>query len=762
LKALLGLLLALFFCTGHFCTAQKSVGVVLSGGGATGLTHIGVLKALEERGVPIDYITGTSAGALVGALYACGYSPAEIEAYVLGEEFQLMANGKLDVGKRYLFNEEESHAGFVDVGFHKDSILRKSIPLNLVRPSFLDFEMVKIFGLTSASNGADFDSLFVPFRCVASDVVNKKSTIFKEGFLNQAVRASMTFPFYLNPIRVNGIIYFDGGLYNNFPVNVMYADFNPDYIIGSNCASKPSQPNEQDFIGLLQNMMQTPTDYKLPCSEAILIQTDSKVGTFQFDEVKQAIDDGYRATILQLDSIDMWLINRISPEELALKREAFKRKSLPLKVSSISIESFDNKNVSFATKALIRTKNNKVLSAEVLQERYFRLYTKPQIEFMYPTLKLNKDSTFHLNLFIRKAKDFKIDVGGHISSRAVNTGFLGVTYRRVGRLASSINASSYFGKFYGSGKAIATIDFPAVFPISIASYFVLNRWDYFRSFATFFEDVQPSFLVQNEIYYGAKIKHPILNNSKGTFDFRRFKLTDEYYQTTQFTNKDTADVTVLVGTNISYEVLHSTFNRKQFASTGTFSNIKVRYVASTERTSPGSTAMFDTTVTLTHNWINLNAEFQHYFLSKSRIHLGVHFKGMFNSQSLFANYTASLLSMPSFSIIPDMDTYFLPEYRSPQHIGAGINIVATLKKNLELRIDAYYYQPLIVLQKNIDGTFEYSKPFLGSSYIASSSLIFHSIIGPIRATVNYFPQQTKPVSLQFSYGYVLFNERAVR
>lgn len=762
MKAFLGLLFAQFFFTGLFCTAQKSVGVVLSGGGATGLTHIGVLKALEERGVPIDYITGTSAGALVGALYACGYSPAEIEAYVLGEEFQLMANGKLDVGKRFLFNEEENNAGFVDFSFHKDSILRKSIPLNLVTPSFLDFEMAQIFNVISASHHADFDSLFVPFRCVGSDVVNKKSTVFKKGCLNQAVRASMTFPFYLNPIKVKGIIYFDGGLYNNFPVNVMYTDFNPDYIIGSNCSSNLTQPSEQDFIGLLQNMMQTPTDYQLPCSEGIIIRTDSKVGTFQFDEVKQAIEDGYKATILQLDSLAIGIINRISPEELALKRAVFKRKKLPLMVSSISVESVGDKNLSFATKAILRAKNNQVLNAEQLQERYFRLYTKPQIEFMYPTLKLNKDSTFHLNLLIRKAKDFKIDVGGHISSRAVNTGFLGVTYRRFGRLASTINASSYFGKFYGSGKLVATIDFPTAFPISIATYLVLNRWDYFRSFATFFEDVQPSFLVQNEIYYGAKIKHPILNNSKGTFDFRRFKLTDEYYQTPQFTNKDTADVTVLIGSTISYEVLHNTLNRKQFASTGTFSSVKVRYVASTERTSPGSTALFDSTVTLRHNWINLNAEFQHYFLQKSRIHLGFHVKGMFNSQSLFANYTASLLSMPVFSIIPDMDTYFLPEYRSPQHVGAGINFVALLKKNLELRIDAYYYQPFIILQKNTDGTFEYSNYFQGTSYLASSSLIYHSIIGPIRATINYFPQQTKPFAFQFSYGYVLFNERAVR
>ncbi len=762
LKAFLGLLLILFFLKGHFCFAQRGVGLVLSGGGASGLTHIGVLKALEERGIPIDYISGTSAGALVGGLYAAGYSPKEIEEFVLSEQFQLMSTGKINSEKRFLFNEEDLNAGLFSFNVSKDSILRKSIPLNFVNPALLDFEMARTFGVVSASNASNFDSLFVPFRCVASDIVNKKSTVFKDGNLNEAIRASMTFPFYLNPIKVNGIIYFDGGLYNNFPVNVMYSEFNPDYIIGSNCAVSASKPNEKDFIGLIQHMMETPTEYKLPCTQGIIIRTNTAVGTFQFDEVKQAIEDGYRATILVIDTIEMQISRRHSAEELRHKRDVFKQKTRPLVVSSITIDSNEKRNLSFAGKSLYSKNKVGGLSADLLQKRYFRLSSNPQIEFMYPTFGLKKDSSFNLNLFVRKSNDFKVDVGGHLCSRSVNTGYIGLTYRRLGKAASSLHAETYFGKFYGSAKMEAKIDFPSVFPISIATYFVLNRWDYFRSFATFFEDVQPSFLVQNELYFGAKLKHPISNNAKGTFEFRRFKLIDEYYQTTQFNNKDTTDETILLGNNISYEFLNNTLNRKQFASAGTLFNVKIRYVRSLERTTPGSTAVFDSIVRMPHNWINLSAEFQHYFFPKSPIHFGLHFKGMLNSQSLFANYTASLLSLPSFSVLPDMDTYFLPEYRSPQHFGLGLNLVGKLSKHMELRIDAYYYQPLLILQKNNDGTIEYSQPFEGSSYIASSSLIYHSLLGPLRATVNYFPQQINPLAFQISFGYVLFNERAVR
>ncbi|MFM7474143.1 MAG: patatin-like phospholipase family protein, partial [Crocinitomicaceae bacterium] len=227
-------LIAIVFLIPFLTSGQQRVGLVLSGGGAAGIAHIGVLKALEEHNIPIHYITGTSAGSLVGALYACGYSPDEISSYVKSDKFQLMTSGKLDATRNYFFRKGYDHAGTVEFSFSRDSILRKSIPMNLVTPSLLDFEMLRIFGHTSASKSENFDSLFVPFRCVASDIQSKRCVIFSKGNLNEAVRSSMTYPLYVNPISVNGKVLFDGGLYNNFPVDVMYQEFQPDFIIGSN------------------------------------------------------------------------------------------------------------------------------------------------------------------------------------------------------------------------------------------------------------------------------------------------------------------------------------------------------------------------------------------------------------------------------------------------------------------------------------------------------------------------------------------------
>lgn len=762
LKPISGYILALCIFSTFNLWSQQRVGIVLSGGGAVGFAHIGVLKALEEKGIPIDYITGTSAGALVGSMYAAGYSPAEIEAYVLSDEFQLMSTGKLKSSQGFLYKEDEPDASLLNFSFSADSILNKSLPTRLIAPTYLDFEMMKLLGTAGASVGNDFNKLFVPFRCVASDIVNKKSVVFSNGHLNQAVRASMTFPFYLDPIRVNNLLLFDGGLYNNFPADVMYLDFQPDYIIGSNVSVNAPPPSEDGLISQVTNMLVYYSNYRLPCEDGMMIEPDPGIGTFEFDNVKKAIDAGYMATIAKMDSILIHVNRIVNPIDLAQRRKAFRDRIVELNVSSISNNTYRKRDVTFARRSMIRTSKMEILDSTVLERRYYRLNATNQIDFIYPLLNLRPDSTYNLALEVRKAKDFKVDIGGHFSSRAVNTGFIGLTYRHIGKTASSVFASSYFGKFYGSVNTGYRLEIPSIFPISVSAYFTMNRWDYFRSFATFFEDVKPSFLIQNEMYYGVKLNHPIGNTTKSSFDFRMVHLEDDYYQNENFTNKDTADMTRFNGSSFSWEFVQNSLNRKQFASSGHFFKFKARYVYGRETSIPGSTSIDNSIQQNFHEWINLSAEFQSFPISTRVFHIGVYGKGVFNSQSLFSNYTASLLSTTSFSPIPDAETYFLPEYRSPQHIGTGLNMIFSIKKAIDIRIEGYYYQPFVILVRNPDGSPSYSKPFKGSALMASTSLIYHTVVGPLRATLNYFPKQSSPLSFQISYGFVLFNERAIR
>ncbi len=743
-------------------TYAQRVGVVLSGGGATGLAHVGVLMALEEAEIPIDYITGTSAGALVGAMYACGYSPREIKSYILSGEYEKMATGELHPSQRFLLREDFPDASMINFPFAKDSIFKKSLPTNFITPAYMDYEMLRLFGIVGAQVGDNFDDLFVPFRCVASDIKKKESVVFRKGKLNAAVRASMTYPFYVNPISIDGVLYFDGGLYNNFPADVMYEEFHADYLIGSNVSWNTAPPTEDDVLSHVRNMLLTPTNFNLPCESGILINPKAPIGTFDFNKSEQAILLGYESAQAYIDSIRTYVTRTISADSIIIKRNAFRQRFTPLKVKQIT--AFNNKGISvkFVEKSFKRDTLLQPISFEEFTKRYFRAYAAPQIKYLYPTIKIDKDSLAKIELAVSKQKPLALHIGGHFSSRPVNTAYFGLSYMDLTDAAIKVKAESYFGKFYGSAKLEAEFDIPAVFPIRVSPYFTLNRWDYFRSFSTFFEDVKPSFLVQNEIYYGARFSFPLSNKIRTDLDLRSFELNDKYYQSLNFSNADTADFTSFDGQTAIIRIQQNSLNRKQWASEGHFYELQFRYVEGREQSVSGTTSDNFYDIRKLHRWISFSAEAQSFVVNKEKFKLGAHGKGVFNSQSLFANYTASLLTTTEFSPLPDSRTFFLAEYRAPQYVGLGVNIIFSITNTIDIRIDPYLFQPFRQIVRYENGGFGYDDLFKQGTYMAGASVVYHSPVGPLRLTTNYFPEQEQPLSLQLSFGYVLFNHRAIR
>jgi NTE family protein len=162
--------------------ARPKVGLVFGGGGAKGAAEIGVLKYIERAGVPIDYIAGTSIGAIVGGLYASGYKVATLDSLFRTEEWADLFSGSI-TGKQRIGDR------LVEMLGNNDSI--------------------------------SFDSLPIPFRCVAADVTGSCEVVLSSGRLAQAIRASMAIPGVFKPVVINGQALIDGGMYNNLPVDVV-------------------------------------------------------------------------------------------------------------------------------------------------------------------------------------------------------------------------------------------------------------------------------------------------------------------------------------------------------------------------------------------------------------------------------------------------------------------------------------------------------------------------------------------------------------
>jgi len=274
MKKLLFFIICLQFITSSL-SAQK-VGLVLSGGGAKGITHIGVIKALEENNIPIDYVAGTSMGAIVGGMYAMGMTTDEMIAVFKSKDFKSWSTGDVEKDYVYYYRNADPKPKLMEMSFklHRvDSIDLKStfLPTNLISPRQMNYAFVPLCAQANAVAGGDFDKLFIPFRCVASDVYNKKAVVFHYGELGDAIRASMTFPFVFKPIVIDNRLLFDGGIFNNFPVDVMRADFKPDFMIGSAVSNNPRKPDEGDIIMQVQNMIMNRVDYSISPKEGLLL-----------------------------------------------------------------------------------------------------------------------------------------------------------------------------------------------------------------------------------------------------------------------------------------------------------------------------------------------------------------------------------------------------------------------------------------------------------------------------------------------------------
>lgn len=744
----------------HFNTNAQKIGVVLSGGGASGIAHIGVLKALEENHIPIDYIAGTSQGALIGSLYAMGYSPAQIEALVNLEAFKDMSEGVIDDKYAYYFKRGDNDASWLTFKLSLDSVITARLPTNVMSPIAMDFGLMELLGVP-ASHRENFDSLFIPFRCVASDIEKKESVIFSKGDLAEAVRASVAYPFYVPPITVNGQLLFDGGLYNNFPSNIMFNEFYPDFIIGSNVGANIS-PNEDDLFSQVKCMLQSKSNYNILCEGGVIIEPKTEVGLFDFSDPQPIIDSGYVAAMRKMDFIKQLFERRTDLLELATKRKTYKSKEPKILFDNIFIDGL-NKNQSEYARRVLRHKQKQV-SMDVIKEGYFRLASDNKIKYINPKAKFNPETGFYdLYLKIKKERDIITYFGGNFSNRPISQGYIGLQYNYLSRFATTIMSNVYFGKLYSSVQVKTRFDFPFKVPVYIEPNFTWNKLDYYTSSNAFLEDVKPAYLKQNEEFGDINIGFPTGKKGRIVGGAGYANTTDKYYQTSQFSILDTTDRTDFKAfTSQAYFEMNS-LNRKQYANQGEYVNVKIRYVNGMEVNTPGSTSA-DTSSSIykkDHEWVTFKVKAERYFNRRGTLKIGLFGEGVFSTQTLFRNYTSSVLSAPAFQPTPDSKTIFLENYRAYQYAAGGLKFIINIRKSLELRSEIYIFQPVQAFVKTAELKTNYTKTLALQHYIGTAAVVWHTPVGPLSISVNYYDQVKDPFSLLFHFGYIIFNKRAL-
>ena len=225
---------------------RKKVGVVLSGGGAKGMSHIGVLKVLEKAGIPVDIVTGTSIGSIVGGLYAIGYNAHSLDSMVRTQDWIYVITDKEDLRNQSYLDRKKQNTYFITTGL---TIGKHDVNAGgLIKGKNLAELFQKLF--VGYTDSLDFNKdLKIPFACVATNIMDNSEVVFHSGRLPQAIRSSMSIPAAFSPVRMGDMVLVDGGLKNNFPADVA-REMGAEVIIGVTLNGKPK--TAEDITGTMK------------------------------------------------------------------------------------------------------------------------------------------------------------------------------------------------------------------------------------------------------------------------------------------------------------------------------------------------------------------------------------------------------------------------------------------------------------------------------------------------------------------------------
>ena len=755
--------LCLFFLP--FTQAQK-VGLVLSGGGAKGMTHIGIIRALEENNIPIDYITGTSMGAIIGSLYAMGYSPDDMEALLRSEDFKRWYSGQIEPEYGYYFKQNRPTPEFFNIRFSfKDSLHIKPqiLPTSMVNPIQMNLVFVELFARATAACSGDFNRLFVPFRCIASDVYNKRPLIMRKGDLGDAVRASMSFPFVFKPIEIDSVLAYDGGIYNNFPTDIMREDFRPGVIIGSVVAANPGKPKENDLMSQLENMIMQKTDYTLPDSLGIVMTFKyDDVSLLDFDRLQELHDIGYNRTISLMDSIKSRIRRRTSAENVRLRRLVYRSNLPQFRFRDIYIEGANPQQQAYIKKEF-HDEDHEVFTYEDLKRGYFRLLSDNMISEIIPHAVYDpKNDLYSLHLKVKMEDNFSVRMGGSVSTTSSNQIYLGLGYQNLNYYSKEITLDGQIGKVYNNAQLMAKIDLPTRVPTSYRLIASLSTFDYYKKDKLFSKNDKPSFNSKDERFVKLMVALPFLANKRAEISIGYGKLQDNYFQSNVINfDKDRSDRSTynLLGGAIGF--YGSTLNARQYATKGYFEKLVAQVFTGKEKFIPGNPTETSFTTKDRQSWLQISYMKYAYHTMTPKFTLGWMAEMLYSSKNFSENYAATMLQAADFSPTPHSKIMYNEAFRANQFLAAGIKPIFVFNDMFQVRSELYGFMPIFPIKKNALNKAYYGKAFSRFEYLGEISVICQLPFGAISAYVNHYSSPKKEWNVGLTLGWQLFNYRFI-
>lgn len=310
--------------------ARLKVGLVLSGGGARGVAHVGVVEWLEKNRIPVDYITGTSMGGLIGAIYATGRTPDEMKSILRDQNWErLLSSGPSYRELAYRRKDDRrSYQIGLDLGY-RDGL---SLPLGVSSAHYIGLLIDRL--TLPYSNLKNFDELPIPYRCVATDMLAAKPLVLQDGSLSSAMRATMSIPGVFPPVERDKTVLVDGGLLNNIPTDVMRS-FKPDVVIAVDVGSKLGDIETlRSLVGILQQsiaVMTIESDRRnLALADLIIAPELGDLSVLDFTTIEKSFEIGYQAAESKANILKKFALSPEEWEQYVAERNSRIRTEAPI------------------------------------------------------------------------------------------------------------------------------------------------------------------------------------------------------------------------------------------------------------------------------------------------------------------------------------------------------------------------------------------------------------------------------------------------
>lgn len=721
--------------------SRPGVGLVLSGGGAKGIAHIGFIQALEDNDIPIDCITGTSMGSIVGSLYSIGYSPSDMMELLASDYFSSMAAGTVDPNISYYFARPKPKPQMFGMHFGNGGNNGRFDPQSLIAPSPMGFGFMQIYGPASAQAGNDFDRLMVPFRSVASNVTKNRAEVFGKGDLSDCVRASMSFPMVFQPIIINGDVMYDGGLFAVFPVEAMDTVFNPKVIIGVDVSSGTSTAPPNSYMDQLDLLIQHPQNLNVPPDRGIKVRIDlNEYGLLDWSDAATIYRRGYESAMAMMDSIKSRVPERRKPAEVAARRKAF--------IAGNPELTFENVTVSGGTQAqneYIRHLFSPRHGADTITENealtdFYRALSSDKIKTLAAGATYSNPDRrlFTLSLDAIVKKNFDVGFGGYITSS--NNSFL---YARAGFSSlsfSSLNAGveAWIGQSYMAGQFSGQINLPTHIPSEIRLMAVAARRKYYESEKIFFKDDEPSFVTKHE-YFG-RLSYAVAAGRTGEFDFgtgggRQY---NSFYLLNRRDGAGTAPAHVALDlAQVFLSYASSSLDNVNFPTSG--HSYKAKVMGFLGRSRYFRDARDDESFSIRSHpvWVQAEADIRKYFDLHKHFSLGVEGQAIASNRKLMPDYYSTISTAPGFEPTPSLHNVFDPRLRAFSYAAAGIVPVYKYNSRLSARANGYVFVPLRRLIMTPDGGVRRGGWFGSAEFIGEVSAAFSLPFADLSAYGNW-------------------------